>query len=77
MVVQQAPRRRVTPEGHNDLLDVWREQVDQARRGQELGWSVAQGLAQESAAAYEGFLESVFFYYSENARAAEEGTREG
>ena len=77
MVVQQAPRRRVTPEGHNDLLDVWREQVDQARRGQELGRSVAQGLARESADAYEGFLESVFFYYSENARAAEEGTREG
>ena len=77
MVVQQAPRRRVTPEGHNDLLEVWREQVDQARRGQELGWSVAQGLAQESADAYEDFLESVFFYYSENARAAEDGTREG
>ena len=77
MVVQQPPRRRVTPKGHNDLLDAWREQVDQARRGQELGWSVAQGLAQESAAAYEGFLESVFFYYGENARAAEKGTREG
>ena len=77
MVVQQPPRRRVTPEGHDDLLDVWREQIDQARRGQELGWSVAQGLAQESAAAYEGFLESVFFYYGENARAAEKGIREG
>jgi hypothetical protein len=77
MVVQQAPRRRVTPEGHNDLLEVWREQVDQARRGQEVGWSLAQGLAQESAEAYQDFLESVFFYYGENARAAEEGTREG
>ena len=75
MVVQQP--RRVTPEGHNDLLDVWREQIDQARRVQELGWSVAQGLAQESAAAYEGFLEPVFFYYGENARAVEKGTREG
>jgi hypothetical protein len=75
IVVQQP--RRVTPEGHNDLLDVWREQIDQARRGQEAGWSLAQGLAQESADAYEGFLESVFFYYGENARAAEKGTREG
>jgi hypothetical protein len=77
MVVQQAPRRRVTPEGHNDLLDVWREQVDQARRGQEASWSLAQGLAQESVEAYQDFLESVFFYYGENARAAEKGTREG
>jgi hypothetical protein len=71
MVVQQA--RRVTPEEHNDLLDVWREQVDQARRGQEASWS----LAQQSADAYEDFLRTVFFYYGENARAAEKGTREG
>ena len=71
MVVQQA--RRVTSEEHNDLLDVWREQVDQARRGQEASWS----LAQQSADAYQDFLESVFFYYGENARAAEKGTREG
>ena len=77
MVVQQAPRRRVTPQEHRDLLDVWREQVDQARRGQEASWSVAQGLAQESAEAYEDFLESVFFYFGENTRAAEEGTKEG
>ena len=76
MVVQQAPRQ-VTPKGHNDLLDVWREQVDQARRGQELSWSLAQGLAQESAEAYEDFLESVFFYFGEKAGAAEEGTKEG
>jgi hypothetical protein len=76
MVVQQVPRR-VTPEEHNDLLDIWREQVDQARRGQEASWGVAQGLAQESAEAYENFLESLFFYFGENARAAEKGTREG
>ena len=75
MVVQQP--RRVTPEGHDDLLDVWREQIDQARRGQEAGWSLAQCLAQESAEVYEDFLESVFFYYGENARATEKGTREG
>jgi hypothetical protein len=77
MDVQQAPRRRATPEGHDDLLDVWREQVDQARRGQELGWNLAQGLAQESAAAYDDFLEALFFYYGESARAAEEGTKAG
>ena len=77
MVLQQAPRRVITPEEHDDLLDVWREQVDQARRGQEASWSVANVLAQESADAYEDFLESVFFYYSEYARAAEEGTKEG
>ena len=76
MDVQHAPRR-ATPEGHNDLLDIWREQVDQARRGQELGWNLAQGLAQESAAAYDGFLEALFFYYGENSRAAEEGTKAG
>ena len=75
MVVQQA--RRVTSEENNDLLDVWREQVNQARRGQEASWSLAQGLARDSAAAYEDFLESIFFYYGENARAAEKGTREG
>jgi hypothetical protein len=75
MVVQQA--RRGTSEEHNDLLDVWREQVNQARRGQEASWSLAQGLAQQSAEAYEDFLESVFFYYGENTRAAEKGTREG
>ena len=76
MVVQQPPRR-VTPEDYRDLLDVWREQVDQARRGQEVGWSLAQDLAQESADAYEDFLESVFFYYGENTRAVEKGTKEG
>ena len=76
MVVQQTPKR-VTSEEHNDLLNVWREQVDQARRVHEVSWSIAHGLARESAAAYEGFLESVFFYYGENARAAEKGIREG
>ena len=75
MVVQQA--RRVTSEENNDLLDVWREQVNQARRGQEASWSLAQGLARDSEDAYEDFLESIFFYYGENARAAEKGTREG
>jgi hypothetical protein len=76
MVIQQVPRR-VTPEEHNDLLDVWREQVDQARRGQEASWSLAQDLAQESVDAYEDFLESIFFYYGENTRAVEKATKEG
>jgi hypothetical protein len=75
MVVQQA--RLATLEEHNDLLEVWREQVEQARRGQEAGQSLAQGLARDSADAYEDFLDSIFFYYGENARAAEKGTREG
>ena len=75
MVVHQA--RQATSEGHNNLLDVWREQVNQARRGQEASWSLAQGLARDSADTYEDFLESIFFYYGENARAAEKGTREG
>ena len=75
MVFYQA--RQVTSEGHNDLLEVWREQVNQARRGQEASWSLAQDLARDSADAYEDFLESVFFYYGENARAAEKGTGQG
>ena len=77
MVVQQAPRRVITPEEHNDLLDVWREQVDRTRRGQDLSWSLTQVLARESADAYEGILDSIFFYYGENAREAGEGTKEG
>jgi hypothetical protein len=75
MVLQLA--RRITPQEHNVLLDVWREQLNQAQRGQEASWSLAQGLAQESAEAYEDFLGSVFFYFGENARAAEKGTRDG
>ena len=79
MVVQQV-RRVGQEERRNDLpllLDAWREQVEQARRGQEASWSLAQELAGDSADAYEDFLESVFFYYGENARAAERGTKEG
>jgi hypothetical protein len=76
---QQAGRAIQIQKKHNGLLvlDTWREQVEQARRGQEAGWSLAQGLARDSANAYEDFLDSVFFYFGENARAAERGTREG
>jgi hypothetical protein len=77
MVVQQPRQRPVTLEEHNDLLDVWREQVDQARRGQGALWNLTRSLAWESAEAYEDFLESVFCYYGQSARAAEEGTMEG
>jgi hypothetical protein len=79
MVVQEV-RRVGQEERRNDLpllLDAWREQVEQARRGQEAGWSLAQELARDSADAYEDFLDSIFFYYGENARAAEKGSREG
>ena len=79
MVVQQVSRVG-QEERRNDLpllLDAWREQVEQARRGQEAGWSLAQGLARDSADAYDDFLDSISFYYGENARAAEKGTREG
>ncbi len=78
MAVQQV-RSVGQEERRNDLLllDAWREQVEQARRGQESCWSLAQGLARNSADAYADFLDSIFFYYGENARAAEKGTREG
>jgi hypothetical protein len=78
MVVQQV-RSVGQEERRNDLpllLDAWREQVEQTRRGQEAGWSLAQGLARDSADAYEDFLDSIFFYYGENARAAERGDRD-
>ena len=54
-------------------LDAWREQVEQARRGQ----AASRVLARESADAYAGFLESLFHYYGERVRAAERGTGEG
>jgi hypothetical protein len=68
---------RVTQKEHNDLLEAWREQVEEARRGQGAGRNPARGLVQESAEVYKAFLDSVFFYYGESARAAERGTREG
>src|SRR5215204_7088193 len=68
---------RVTQKGHNGPLEAWREQVEEARRGQGAGRNLARGLSQESAEAYKDFLDSIFFYYGESARAAEKGTREG
>ena len=72
MVVQRV--RRVGQEEWRNgllLLDAWREQVEQARRGQEAGWS----LARNSADAYEDFLDSILVYCGESARAAEKGTK--
>jgi hypothetical protein len=71
MVIRQA--RRATQEERNDLLGPWLEQVEQARRRQEAGRSLARGPTN----AYEDCLDSIFFYYGENARAAERATREG
>ena len=68
---------RITQKEHNDLLDAWRDQVEEARRGQGAGRNPAWGLVGESADAYKAFLDSAFFYYGESARAAERGTREG
>jgi hypothetical protein len=68
---------RIAQKEHNDRLEAWREQVEEARRGQGAGRNPARGLVQESAEAYKAFLDSVFFYYGESARAAERGTREG
>ena len=46
------------------------ELTEAAREGQEAG----RVLARESADAYMDFLDSLFFYYRENARAAERST---
>ncbi len=45
-------------------LDASRELVEQARRGQEAG----RVLYRESANAYVGFLDSIFFHYRESVR---------
>ena len=51
-------------------LSTSEELVDQTRKGHEAN----QLLAKESANAYEEFLDSLFLYYRESARAAEMGT---
>ena len=70
---QQASR--ATQKEHNDLLEAWREQVEEARRGQGAARNLAWGLVGESADAHKAFLDSIFFYYGESARAAEKGAR--
>ncbi len=53
------------------FFEASQELVEQARRGQ----SASRNLAREGAAnLYEDFLECLFFYYREDARAAERGT---
>lgn len=55
-------------------LDAWREQVEEARRGQEASCRLTQ---EEAAYTYEEFLGSMFSYYGENAIAAERATEQG
>jgi hypothetical protein len=54
-------------------LDAAEELTEEAREGQEAG----RVLARESADAYMDFLDSLFFYHRENARAAERSTMKG
>ena len=54
-------------------LDVWQELLEEAHKGQE----AAQVLGKESMYAYADFLDSLFFYYAESARAAERNSKEG
>ena len=54
-------------------LDAWREQVERA-------WNLRgeyRSLSQRVDEPGVDYLESIFFYYGESARAAERGTREG
>src|ERR671910_776063 len=48
---------RITQKEHNDLLEAWREQVEEARRGQGAGRNLARGLVQDSADPYKVFLQ--------------------
>jgi hypothetical protein len=54
-------------------LDAWREQVERAW----LTRDEVRILSWEAAGTYSNFLDSMFFYYGENARAVERATREG
>jgi hypothetical protein len=71
MVLQQP--RLLTQDWHNELLDTWRDQVEQALREQRIG----RDLGWDSVDAYEDFLNSLFFYYGESMRAAQKSTNEG
>jgi hypothetical protein len=51
-------------------MDAAEELTKHARKGQEAG----RVLAWESAEAYTDFLDALFFYYRENAGAAERST---
>ena len=54
-------------------LDAWREQVERA-------WNLRgeyRSLSNRVDEPYVDYLESLFFYYGENVRAAEKGTAEG
>ena len=54
-------------------LDAWREQVERA-------WNLRgeyRSLSHRVDEPYGDYLESLFFYYGENVRAAEKATAEG
>jgi hypothetical protein len=54
-------------------LDAWQEQVEWAWSGRGVDRILSRGAADT----YADFLESMFFYYGENARAAERATEGG
>jgi hypothetical protein len=64
-------RDRETREEHS--LDAWREQVERAWSAREEARILSWGAADT----YANFLDSMFVYYGENARAVERGTVEG
>ena len=54
-------------------MDAWQEQVERAWSAREKVGSPSRGAAE----AYVNFLDSMFFYYGENARAVERATSQG
>ena len=52
-------------------LNASEELLEQARKGREANQILLKELAMQSANAYEEFLDSMFLYYRESARAAE------
>ena len=70
---------RVTYDMPQDVNGLWATNVSRESRHSYYARLVEVGrsLTQESADAYEDFLDSLFFYYGENARAGEKSTREG
>ena len=58
-------------------LDAWREQVEQAWNLRGEYRSLSQSVAEPYVEPYVDYLESMFFYYGGNVRAAEKATAEG
>jgi len=66
----ETPRKQGTEERN---LDAWQEQVEWAWSGRGMDRILSRGAADT----YADFLESMFFYYGENTRAAERATEAG